>query len=106
MANEKGRATIWRYVLTGAGLGLYFGLFFRPLREPNLLLVVVLSLLAALITVVFQMIRERTFFSRGLVVRFFTAWAGLPINHAPPPLFLASGAGQPKFRSTASAPIS
>lgn len=39
-----------RYILTGAALGLYFGLFFRPAREgPSLLVIVGLSLLSALL---------------------------------------------------------
>jgi ABC-type Mn2+/Zn2+ transport system permease subunit len=42
-----------RYVLVGAALGLYFGYFFRPVREPDILssvlLVAGLSLLAALV---------------------------------------------------------
>ena len=43
-----------RHVLIGAGLGLYFGLFFRPAREPSLLIVLGLSVL---ITVVMFIIR-------------------------------------------------
>lgn len=44
-----------QYVLTGAGLGLYFGWFFRPVREPSLLVVLGLSALAALVTMLFQL---------------------------------------------------
>lgn len=44
-------ALLRRYLLTGAAVGLYFGYFFRPVREPGLFLVVGLSLLAALVTV-------------------------------------------------------
>ena len=40
---------ITRYALTGAGLGLYFGFFFRPAREPNVWFAL---LLAAVITIV------------------------------------------------------
>lgn len=36
-----------RYALVGAGLGIYFGFFFRPVREPSLVVVVGLSLLIA-----------------------------------------------------------
>lgn len=50
-----------RYVLVGAALGLYFGYFFRPVREPNilssLLLVAGLSLLAALVVTLLRMRR-------------------------------------------------
>lgn len=39
-----------RVVLAGAALGLYFGLFFRPVRQgPSLLVIVGLSLLSALL---------------------------------------------------------
>ncbi|MFZ1396274.1 MAG: hypothetical protein WAS33_05220 [Candidatus Promineifilaceae bacterium] len=39
-------ALLRQYLLVGGGLGLYFGLFFRPLREPNFALAVALALLA------------------------------------------------------------
>lgn len=80
--NSKGGATIWRYVLTGAGLGLYFGLFFRPLREPSLLLAVLLSVLAAVVTVAFQMVRERRGPDRALVGRFFLTWGAFALGLA------------------------
>lgn len=51
-----------RYVLTGAAIGLYFGTFFRPLREPSLGLVLGLSLVAALVTIGLQAIRKRPSF--------------------------------------------
>ena len=54
-------------VLTGAGLGLYFGWFFRPAREPNVAVVIGLSLLAALVTVVVRAVRGR----RDGIVRVF-----------------------------------
>lgn len=68
-AADKTDATnlVRRYVLTGAALGLYFGLFFRPVREPSLLLVVGLSLLAAAATVGLRLVRgERPSFGRLL----------------------------------------
>lgn len=46
-----------RYVLTGAAIGLYFGLFFRPVREPSLLLVVGLSLLIAVVNMTIRLAR-------------------------------------------------
>lgn len=48
-----------RTVLTGAAIGLYFGYFFRPQREPNAILVVELSILAALVTVLLRVWRDR-----------------------------------------------
>ena len=41
------KTAVSQFILVGAGLGLYFGLFFRPLREPNFLVAVALALLAA-----------------------------------------------------------
>lgn len=46
--------SLQRYILMGAGLGLYFGLFFRPSREPSLLIALGLSIV---ITVVMFVIR-------------------------------------------------
>ena len=39
-------ALLQQYLLVGGGLGLYFGLFFRPLREPNFAVAMALALLA------------------------------------------------------------
>ena len=50
---------ITRYVLTGGGIGLYFGLFFRPAREPNLWVVLILALLITVVTTLIQAWRER-----------------------------------------------
>jgi hypothetical protein len=51
-----------RYGLTGGALGLYFGLFFRPVREPSLWLVVVLAALVALVMLLIRAVRERPSF--------------------------------------------
>lgn len=60
-------ALLKRYVLVGAGLGIYFGYFFRPAREPSLLIVVGLSLLIAVVSVVLKLLRkERPSFSQIL----------------------------------------
>lgn len=49
---------LWqRYLLTGAALGLYFGLFFRPLRDPSPLLAIELGVLAALVMTVLPLFR-------------------------------------------------
>lgn len=40
-----------RYALTGGGIGLYFGLFFRPARDPNLWFVLMLTGLVTVVTV-------------------------------------------------------
>jgi hypothetical protein len=51
-----------RYGLTGGALGLYFGLFFRPVREPSLWLVVVLAASVALLMLLIRAVRERPSF--------------------------------------------
>ncbi len=38
-----------RYVLTGGAIGLYFGLFFRPMREPSFGYALLLALLVAVV---------------------------------------------------------
>jgi hypothetical protein len=43
-----------RSVLTGAALGLCFGLFFRPLRDPNYLTPLAFGLAAALLTTIIR----------------------------------------------------
>lgn len=48
-----------RSVLIGAAIGLYFGYFFRPLREPDAVLIGELSVLAALLTVLLRLWRDR-----------------------------------------------
>ena len=51
-----------RYALTGGALGLYFGLFFRPMREPSLWLVVVLAAVVALVLLLIRAVKERPSF--------------------------------------------
>jgi len=48
-----------RYALTGGAIGLYFGLFFRPARQPNLWFVLVLASLVTVVTVIVQAWRKR-----------------------------------------------
>lgn len=52
-------ALLKRYALVGAGLGIYFGFFFRPVREPSLLIVVGLSLSIAVVTSMLKLRGER-----------------------------------------------
>ncbi len=55
-----------RYALTGGAIGLYFGFFFRPAREPNLWFVLVLGSLVTVVTVAVQAWRKRPLFSQLL----------------------------------------
>ena len=50
-----------RYALTGGALGLYFGLFFRPARQPNLWFVLLLAGLVMIVTVAIEAWRKRPF---------------------------------------------
>ena len=59
MPKPKARAGLLRqYLLAGAGLGLYFGLFFRPMREPNFAVSVALALLATAVFVVPALLKK------------------------------------------------
>lgn len=48
-----------RYAITGGAIGLYFGLFFRPAREPNLLFVLGLAILITLVMTGIKLYKER-----------------------------------------------
>ena len=55
-----------RYALTGGGLGLYFGMFFRPMREsslwePNFSTVLMLTGLVTVVTVAVAAWQKRPF---------------------------------------------
>lgn len=50
---------ITRYALTGGALGLYFGLFFRPARQPSVLFALILAFLIMLVMTGFKVFRER-----------------------------------------------
>lgn len=56
---ETYRQRFQRYSLIGAALGLYFGFFFRPAREPDPLFVIGLAALAALVMTFLRMRREK-----------------------------------------------
>ncbi|MBP6469082.1 MAG: hypothetical protein KBE23_02810 [Chloroflexi bacterium] len=48
-----------QYALTGGALGLYFGLFFRPVRSPSAALVLGLALTVAVVMAVLRAFKER-----------------------------------------------
>ncbi len=52
--DKKWQALLQRYVLTGAAIGFYFGYFFRPVREPNLLTIVGLSAVIVVVTLLLK----------------------------------------------------
>lgn len=61
-----------RYTLTGGALGLYFGFFFRPARQPSLIFALGLALLITLVMVVIKAFRERPSLPTLLKAAFLT----------------------------------
>lgn len=49
MKKAESTHSLTRYVLTGGAIGLYFGWFFRPLREANYGYALMLALVAAVV---------------------------------------------------------
>lgn len=49
---------VQRYVLTGIGLGIYFGWFFRPLREPSIWTPIILAATVAIVMTLLRLWRE------------------------------------------------
>lgn len=87
MARGKNRTTeeserqysLSRYVLTGAGLGLYFGLFFQPVREPNLFTPLLLGAAGALVITLLTLRRPEAREPRTLARYALGAWLGLTL---------------------------
>lgn len=52
-----------RYVLVGAAIGLYFGIFFRPEREPSFVTAFILSLMATAVTLLIRAFQKKPLFS-------------------------------------------
>ena len=52
------RSLVQQYILAGAGLGLYFGLFFRPVREPNFAVALALALLATAAILILALLKK------------------------------------------------
>lgn len=75
----QGQYSLTRYVLTGAGLGLYFGLFFTPVREPNLLTPFLLGAAGALVMTLLTLRRPEARNSRALARYALGAWVGLTL---------------------------
>lgn len=62
---------VQRSILVGAALGLYFGWFFRPAREPSLFTPIILGLFITVVMAVWRFVRkERENFARRLLVTF------------------------------------
>lgn len=71
--------SLQRAVLTGGALGLYFGLFFRPVREPNLLTPLILGVLAAFVMTLLNL-RRKEARNVGATARYaFSAWLGFTL---------------------------
>ena len=59
-----------RYALTGAAIGLYFGIFYQPTGEPDFGIAIILSILAALVTVIIRSWKKQKSFA-DMVKDFF-----------------------------------
>jgi len=55
---ELYRAKLIQYGLVGAALGLYYGIFYKPGGEPDVLMAILLSAFAALVTVIVRSWRK------------------------------------------------
>lgn len=64
-----------RFIWIGGALGLYFGLFFRPIREPSLGLAVGLGLAAALATTLLRAWQRKQFAVGAVVKETAVSWA-------------------------------
>lgn len=76
---SEAQYSLQRVVLTGGALGLYFGLFFRPVREPNLLTPLLLGSLAALVMTLLNLRREEARTLRATVRYALGAWLALTL---------------------------
>lgn len=54
-SKESSDKLMRRYTLTGAGIGLYFGLFFRPAREPSINFVIMVGLAITVVTILIRL---------------------------------------------------
>ena len=61
---------LWRHIWIGAAIGLYFGWFFRPVREPSLVVVVFLALVITAVLAAWQLFRrQRLELTAGQILR-------------------------------------
>ncbi len=76
-------ANLRQYILVGAGLGLYFGWFFRPMTEPTFSVVITLSVLITIVMTLLRLFkRDRENLLRRTIVTFFQYAAVLAILQA------------------------
>ena len=71
-----------RYALTGGAIGLYFGLFFRPMREANYGYALVLALVVAVVMTGLHVLQKRpslTTLPRHFVITFIKAALALTL---------------------------
>jgi len=86
--------TMTRYVLTGGALGLYFGIFFRPVRTPSVALVFGLALTVAVALALLRAFKERPSFSvllKGAVLNFVKTAVLLALLELRHPLYDLGG---------------
>ena len=59
MKKNEPKQLLPRYALTGGAIGLYFGLFFRPLREATFAYALLLALVAAVVMALLHLWQKR-----------------------------------------------
>ena len=52
------RGKLIQYAFVGGALGIYYGIFYKPAGEPDIEMAVILSVFAALVTVIFRSWRK------------------------------------------------
>ncbi len=76
---RKREYSLGRYILTGAVVGAYLGLFFHPQRGTNLMLPPILGLMAAAAIVTAQRLRGGGLQAGEWSRRFLALWVGLTL---------------------------
>lgn len=77
---EAAQHSLHRYVLTGAGLGLYFGLFFQPARAMNLSVPFTLGVVGALLMVLLNLRRPEGRSLRAALRHGLWSWLALTLT--------------------------
>lgn len=67
-SEKKGYRIYLQYVLIGGAIGLYYGLFYRgPQTPPDYFMAVLLSFIAAVVTVIVRFWKKKPTFSKILI---------------------------------------
>ena len=84
----KAQLRVQRYVLIGVMLGVYFGWFFRPVREPSLWTPIILSAAVTVVMTVLRTVRgEREGLGRYALTLFVRVALGIAVLELRHPVF-------------------